>query len=194
MRRCYKPKYMTKRSKRTFAAAITLCVSLLLLFGGIVDGVQAFLFTDAGPITNTFVPAKVSVAIDEAFDGTNKSNVNVTNSSDIPVYVRIKLVTYRVNGTRQHIGGAATVPTFTPGNGWVEKDGFYYYTSPVAAGETPASPLIGSPGIALKEYSDADGGKQVIEVMAEAVQAQGVDESGKKAVVLAWGLDPELLR
>ncbi len=194
MRRCYKPKCVTKRSKHTFSAAMTLCVSLLLLVSCVVGGVLAYLFTQTDSITNTFTPAKTSVKVEESFDGAMKSGVTVKNTGDIPVYVRIKLVTYRVNDVEQHIGGAAEIPTFTPGIGWVENGGFYYYTSPIAAGGSPASPLIGSPGITLQKYTDADGGKQVIEVMAEAIQALGVDASGKKAVVLAWGLDPETLR
>ena len=49
----------------------------------------------------------------------------------------------------------------------VDDEGYYYYTQPVAPGGQPAADLIGSPGISLEDsYEDADGGKQVIEVMA----------------------------
>lgn len=46
--------------------------------------------------------------------------------------------------------------------------------------------------ITLQRYNDADGGKQVIEVMAEAIQADGMVD-GEKAVVKAWGVDPSTL-
>ena len=47
---------------------------------------------------------------------------------------------------------------------------FYYYTLPVAPEKTPAANLIDT--ITLTgSYNDADGGKQVIEVMAEAIQS-----------------------
>ncbi|MDD6047684.1 MAG: hypothetical protein PUC97_09760, partial [bacterium] len=76
------------------------------------------------------------------------------------------------------------IPTFTPGTNWVKSGDYYYYTLPVAAnGGTPANPLIGEPGIALIEYTDADGGMQAIEVMAEAIQSQPA-----KAVGEAWGV------
>ena len=69
---------------------------------------------------------------------------------------------------------------------------YYYYTLPVAPGGKPATDLISS--ITLTgSYSDADGGKQVIEVMAEAIQAKGVAADGTKIVVKAWGVDPETL-
>ena len=83
----------------------------------------------------------------------------------------MKLVTYRVNEKGERIGGTATIPGFTLGNGWFAKDGFYYYNKPVAPDAKPANDLIGSSGIALKEYTDADGGRQVIEVIAEAIQS-----------------------
>ena len=51
----------------------------------------------------------------ESFDGTTKTNVDVVNDSNITAYIRVKLVTYRVNDAGQHIGGTAAIPSFTPG-------------------------------------------------------------------------------
>lgn len=143
--------------------------SLLVLILGI-GGTLALLVDRDESITNTFTPAQVSCHVTENFDGTTKSNVNVVNDSNITAYIRVKLVTYRVNDAGQHIGGTAGIPTFTPGDGWFEQDGYYYYSQPVAAGASPATALISS--ITLNDtYTDADGGKQVIEVMAEAIQS-----------------------
>lgn len=163
--------------------AAALLLSVLLLLGVTVAGTLAYLSVSTRPVENTFMPSKVSCEVTENFNGTKKSNVNVKNTSDIDAYIRVRLVTYRVNNAGQHIGGTATIPDFTPGAGWVEgSDGCYYYTEPVAAGEKPATDLISS--ITLEgSYSDADGGKQVIEVMAEAIQS--VPE---QAVGQAWGV------
>lgn len=46
-------------------------------------------------------------------------------------------------------------------------------------GESPATPLIGEDGIELSSYTDADGGKQVIEVMAEAIQSSPAEAVGE---------------
>lgn len=79
-----------------------------------------------------------------------------------------------------------------PGADWVKNGDYYYYTQPVAPGAKPSADLINS--ITLTgSYTDADGGKQVIEVMAEAIQAKGIAADGIKAVVKAWGVDPEKL-
>ena len=158
----------------------------------VVGGTVAWLSTKSAPITNTFLPSHVSCSVTEEFNGTTKSNVNVTNTGDIDAFIRVKLVTYRVNDEEQHIGGTAEIPDFKPGAGWVKKGDYYYYTKPVAPDKQPETYLISS--ITLTDpYDDADGGKPVIEVMAEAIQANGVADGGTKAVVKAWGVDPEEL-
>lgn len=161
--------------------SLVLVVSLLALLLVVAGGTLAWL-TAQDSVSNTFTPAHVSCVVDEKFDGETKSNVNVTNTSDIDAFIRVKLVTYRVNDAGQRIGGTATIPPFTPGTGWVKYGDFYYYTKPVAPQQQPKEALIGS--ITLKgSYDDADGGKQVIEVMAEAIQSQP-----DRAVGQAWGV------
>lgn len=155
--------------RRGGLAAVLLSAALVSALA--VGGTVAWLTADTEEVVNTFTPAQVSCEVTEAFDGTVKRNVNVKNTSDIDAYVRVKLVTYRVNENGQRIGGTAAIPAFDPGNGWFEQDGCYYYSSPVAAGSSPAGPLIGADGITLTFYTDADGGKQVVEVMAEAIQS-----------------------
>lgn len=172
----------SRKQKTGKAAALVL--SFLLLTAVSAGGTIAYISTKTDAVTNTFDPSHVSCEATETFDGTVKSNVNVTNTGDIDAWLRVKLVTYRVNEEEQHIGGIAKIPDFTPGEGWVFHDGCYYYTLPVKPGEQPAADLINS--IPLQEsYSDADGGKQVIEVMAEAVQskpAQAVGEAWKVTI------------
>ena len=172
-----------KQRSRKNTRIITLLIALLLFSALAVGGTVAWLTANATPVENTFTPSKVACSVTEEFDGTTKSNVNVTNTGNIDAYIRVKLVAYRVNKDNQHIGGEAEIPTFKPGDGWVKSGDYYYYTLPVAAnGGTPANPLIGESGIALTEYTDADGGKQVVEVMAEAIQSKPA-----KAVGEAWG-------
>lgn len=164
--------------------SLVLVVSLLALLLVVAGGTLAWL-TAQDSVSNTFTPAHVSCEVKEDFNGTIKSNVNVTNTSDIAAFIRVKLVTYRVNDAGQRIGGTATIPTFKPGAGWAKYGDFYYYTLPVAPNATPEAALIGTPGIELKDsYKDADGGKQVIEVMAEAIQSQP-----DRAIKDAWGTD-----
>ena len=171
-----------RRPRRGTKRLTTLLLSGLLLVTLIVGGTVAYLVTQVTPVTNTFTPSHVTCAVTESFNGTVKSNVNVTNTGDTDAYIRVKLVTYRVNKDGQHIGGTATVPPFTPGEKWVPYGGYYYYTLPVAPGQHPAYDLIHS--IQLKgNYDDADGGKQAIDVMAEAIQSAPAEAIGK-----SWGV------
>lgn len=170
-----KPRRGTKRLS-------TLLLSVILVVTIAVGGTVAYLVTQDAPITNTFTPSHVTCQVTEDFDGTKKENVNVFNTGDTDAYIRVKLVTYRVNDAGQHIGGTAAIPSFTPGQNWVENGGYYYYTLPVAPGQKPAYDLIES--IQLKgNYDDADGGKQAIDVMAEAIQSAPAEAIGK-----SWGV------
>ena len=188
----YEARHLQRRRKRRSKKTGMLFLSLLLVIGMVVGGTVAWLSTKSAPITNTFLLSHVSCSVTEEFNGTTKSNVNVINTGDIDAYIRVKLVSYRVNDEEQHIGGTAEIPDFKPGAGWVKNGDYYYYTKPVAPDEQPAAALISSI-ILTGSYTDADGGKQVIEVMAEAIQANGVADNGTKAVVEAWGVDPETL-
>ena len=177
----YESQHLQHRRKRRSKKTGTLFLSLLLVATMVVGGTLAYLFTNTEPVENIFTPSYVSCSVTEEFNGTIKSNVNVTNTGNIDAYIRVKLVTYRVNDEGQHIGGTASLPTFTLGANWVLYDGYYYYTLPVAPRESPKTNLTDSMKL-VGSYDDADGGKQVIEVMAEAIQS--VPENAVKA---AWG-------
>ena len=177
-----------KRRKKANKRIGILILSLLLIAAAAIGGTMAYLTANTPQVKNTFTPAEVITEITEDFDGYVKKEVNVVNKGDIAAYIRVKLVTYRVNEAGNPIGGAAVIPDFTPGTNWVEYEGYYYYTLPVAPGESPKYDLIGDKGIELKDYAekdptDPDGGKQVIEVMAEAIQSEPAEAVGE-----AWSV------
>lgn len=172
----------TERKRRGRMATVIL--SLVLLLALAVGGTVAWLSARTPNVTNHFTPAYVTCEVTEKFDKTTgvKTNVNVTNTSNVDAYLRVKLVTYRTNDAGQHIGGTAELPKFTLGKDWVEKDGYYYYTLPVAPGQQPATNLADSMTLTAS-YDDVDGGKQAVDVMAEAIQS-----APEKAVADAWGV------
>lgn len=159
-----------------------MVIATVMLLALAIGGTVAWL-TDTSPaVVNTFTPSHVSCEVVEDFNDQTgvKSKVQVKNTSDIPAFIRVKLVTYRTNGKGQHIGGTAKLPAFNPGSGWVEHNGYYYYTQPVQP-QNFTGILIDE--IRLQDpYMDADGGRQAIDVMAEAIQS--VPEA---AVKEAWG-------
>lgn len=182
----YERKYRkapARRSRETGNNRLTaLLLSMVLLIVIAIGGTVAYLVTKDEPIKNTFTPSHVACEVTEKFNGAVKENVNVQNTGNTEAYIRVKLVTYRVNDQGKHIGGTAAIPNFTPGANWVLHDGYYYYTLPVKPGEKPENDLIDKMTL-TGSYADADGGKQVIEVMAEAIQS-----GPQQAVGQAWGV------
>lgn len=161
----------------------TMVIATVLLLALAIGGTLAWLSTKGAPIQNTFLPTKVTCKVTESFNGSTgvKSDVNVENTGTINAFIRVKLVTYRTNDAGEHIGGTAEIPDFEPGEGWVKYHDYYYYTKPVEPNRTPEANLITS--MTLNDaYTDADGGHQAIDVMAEAIQS--VPEGAVKA---AWG-------
>ena len=189
----YKGKYEDKHREEAAAPAnektlrtgrvTAIVMATVLLLALAIGGTVAWLSTKGTPITNTFTPSKVACRVTENFDKATgvKTDVNVENTGNTQAFIRVKLVTYRTNDAGQHIGGTAPLPSFDLGANWVEYKGYYYYKLPVAAGETPATNLTNSMTLTSK-YTDADGGHQAIDVMAEAIQS--VPEAAVKA---AWG-------
>lgn len=159
-----------------------MVIATVMLLALAIGGTVAWLTDKSPAVVNTFTPSQVRCEVVEDFNDQTgvKSKVQVKNISDIPAFIRVKLVTYRTNGKGQHIGGTAELPAFNPGSGWVEHNGYYYYTQPVQP-QNFTGILIDE--IQLQDpYMDADGGRQAIDVMAEAIQS--VPEA---AVKEAWG-------
>lgn len=159
-----------------------LLLTLVLLALALTGATLAYLITHTDPVPNRFTPAMCPATSRRTLTARPRRTVNVTNTGDIDAYLRVKLVTYRVNDDGQHIGGTAAIPAFTPGDGWVKYGDYYYYTYPVAPGQQPETPLIDSLTL-TGSYSDADGGKQALEIMAEAIQSAPADALGE-----AWGV------
>ena len=179
-----KPARLVRKPHKGRGRLAMMVLSIVLLLGVAIGGTLAWLSTKTTPVTNTFTPAEVTCEVEEKFDKTTgvKTNVNVKNTGNIAVYIRVKLVTYRTNDAGQHIGGTAELPEFTPGENWVKYGEYYYYTLPVEPRQQPATNLAKK--MTLKtSYKDADGGKQALDVMAEAIQSEP-----ENAVADAWGV------
>lgn len=179
-----KPARLVRKPHKGRGRLAMMVLSIVLLLGVAIGGTIAWLSTKTTPVTNTFTPAMVTCEVEEDFNENTgkKTNVNVKNTGNIDVYIRVKLVTYRTNDAGQHIGGTAQLPKFNLGENWVEYGEYYYYTLPVAPDEKPAANLADSMTL-TGSYEDADGGKQALDVMAEAIQS-----APEKAVGEAWGV------
>ena len=126
---------------KTWKALIVAALAVVILTAA-VGGTMAWLSTQTQDLTNTFVPAKVTCAVEEDFTegGTEKKDVRIQNTGTTDAYIRAMIVANwctaaDTNGKTKVVAPyAVNASNFIglPGSGWVEHDGFYYYTQPVA--------------------------------------------------------------
>ena len=163
-----------------------LVVSLLALLLVVAGGTLAWL-TAQDSVSNTFTPAHVTCDVEEKFDGKTKSDVTIKNTSDIPVYIRASIVvTWKDSNGNVYgqlpVAGTDYTMTMANDSKWVPNGGYYYYTSPVAVGDTTGT-LISSCTVKAGATPPGDDYKLSVEIIAEAIQSQP-----DRAVGQAWGV------
>lgn len=167
--------------------SLVLVVSVLALVLAVAGGTLAWLSANTTPVTNTFTPAHVTCEVDETFQNNVKSNVKIKNTSNIDAYIRAYVVVTWKNAQGNVYGKLPvknTDYTMTgPETGWEEKDGYYYYTSPVAANGGLTGVLISECKLNEGVMPPADGYSLSVEIIAEAIQSQP-----ETAVGEAWGV------
>ena len=144
-------------------------------------GVYAYLTAKTTPVSNEFVPAKVSCMVEEVFENGVKSDVKIRNTGNVDAYIRAAVIVNFVNADGNIV---ATAPkedvdyTVTWGpEGWTKgADGYWYYKKAVAP-EDVTLPLIVS---ASPTESESELRLQ-IQILASAFQA-----APESAVIEAW--------
>ena len=158
----------TRPRRRKLAKKFLVLLGLVLILGMTVGGTVAYLVRTSTAVTNSFTAAQVSCSVD---------GLAVKNTSNIPAYIR---ATYTVNWMDQAGNVSGTKPTYTPAINsvdWQHVDGIYYYNSKVGVGETTNALITNFSSETSGEY------KLVVEVVAEAIQADGM---GATSAVDAW--------
>ena len=178
---------MSKRIKHLLIAGAALSIAAA------VGLTLAFMFKKAEK-TNRFIPAEVSCTVREKTDGSEvtgiaavgseKSDIRVENTGNVREFLRLKMVSYYVDANGDIVGTVSSqYPTLSLKNGWIAgANHTYYYRFPTYPGGM--TEILCEP-FSLGQMQLADGKTvyQVIEVIAEAVQAEPVS-----AVREAWGV------
>lgn len=180
----YQGEHMNNGGAPKARKTATLLVAIVLLLGVAVGTTVAYLIDRTKPIENKFEYAKTDVTVEEKFDGTTKSNVQVKNESNIPVYIR---ATYVANWVDAYGNIVTSVPTEydyqlneNPDSKWVEgKDGYFYYPTPVQPGKSTDGSLL----YCKVTYPENPEYTLNVEILATAIQSEPKD-----AVKEAWGV------
>lgn len=170
---------MSKRIRLWLIAALALCAAAA------VGVTLSFMFKKAEK-TNTFVPAKVTCEVEESLLSGVKSDVCVKNTGNVAAYLRIRLVSYYVDDNGDIAGRVPSqYPTLTLRNGWIAgADHTYYYPTPVEPGAKTGI-LCDPITLGTVKLADDKTVYQVLEVFAEAIQAEpagAVQEAWKVTV------------
>lgn len=175
MRNTNKSGFRWKRSGILLAAVI-------VLLAGAVGGTWAFLVAQSEPVENNFTYAHVRCTIDEKFDGTTKSNVQIQNTGDIPAYIRARIVV-----TWKNVSGnvSSTVPVKNTDytiafntTDWTQQGDYWYCNTAVDA--TKFTPVLITE--CKKTGTAPDGYDLSVEILADAIQSEPAS-----AVTEAWG-------
>jgi len=170
-----------KSGKKKYSRWLVLSLLIVALVVGGIYGSLALLTDETDPVENTFEPTEVTIEIEEDFDGVKKENIKVTNIGDVDAYVRVRLVSYWQNASGNIVAKDSWFSDagLTLGEGWFKAGDYYYYANPVKVNAFTAEALFAE---AITLTNDpSDGTNQVLEVLAEAVQA-----SPEEAVEDLW--------
>lgn len=140
-------------------------LSLVLLLGVVGGSTLAYLATSSQQVSNSFTPGRVACS---------ESGGYITNTGNVDAYIRAAVVVNWVNGAGE-ICGLAPSYTVDANTGWTKgDDGYFYYNSRVASGGATGIPYS---AISVNG-SEPEGFNQVVQVIAEAIQADGMGASG----------------
>ena len=154
-----------------------LILSLCLIFALAVGTTVALLKANTAPVTNTFTAAKSEITIKEDVKNGKKSSIQVENKGTATSYVRVKLVMNWVSDDGKTISGEpVNINVKYDTNNWFEKDGIYYYKTPVApVGEKPnnvtSNLLQANSPITEPTEGKPEGYHLEVTVLAESIQA-----------------------
>lgn len=166
-----KPRFPTNK-------AAVLLLSMILLIGIAVGTTVAFLVARTEPMKSTFEYAKVSCEVTGS-----KENVQIKNTGNTAAYIRATyVVTWRDAYGKVAVsvpGGYSYTLTENLSNNWKKgTDGYFYYTSPVA----PGNSTLDSLPTCNVTYPDNPEYTLSVEILAEAIQSEPAE-----AVQQAWG-------
>lgn len=156
---------------------LTLFVALVLLLTLAVGGSLAWLVSN-DDVTNSMVPGKVPIQINETVSNNFKSDVTVTNNGNIQAFIRVAIIANAVD-EQGNVTTVGNKPSFTVSSDWTEIGGYYYYNGIVEPDGGETAPLF------TTDVSFANG---EINILAESIQVLGGVTSDGSASVDAWGV------
>lgn len=180
-------KYSKNNRKRRlrWSKQFVLLASIAVMLVGIIGGTLAYLTTSSGSVVNTFTPGKVDITVNENFDGSVKENVAIENTGNVDAKIRAMIVV-TWQDEKGNVYPAAPVEgvdynIFWTKDGWSgPTNGWYVYNDIVPSEDDPETEDVKEDctgylftSCSLVEGKTPEGYHLVVDVIAEAIQAEG---------------------
>ena len=160
-----------RKKKKTFSLLLSIVLLLTLATGGTL----AYIATKSAMAQNQFEPGRVTSSVNVSGD-----TITVVNSnSNVDVYIRAAIVVNWMDGQGNVRGIAPTASDYSlnvnTASWWMDTaTGLYYYKNSVAPGSSTDALVDG-----ITVYGTVPDGYQLsVEVVAEAIQAEGETDIG----------------
>ena len=170
------------KGKRRMVAALALALILVCTVGGTL----AYVFTNSGPVENTFTPSHVATKVVETFDKTTKSDVKIQNIGNTDAYIRAAIVVTwkKADGTVYAMKPQAGDYNIAMGSNWTKSGEYYYYNGTVAPDKMTSALINSCTPVAGKA---PEGYSLSVEIVASGIQSTGM---GATSVQDAWAKAP----
>jgi len=171
---------------------VILLVSLTMLIFTCIGGTLAFLIASTNDVVNTFTPSQVITSVEESIENGVKTDVVIRNDKNsVKAYIRADIIVNWVNDNGDVWASAPAAGDYVISineTDWTQlEDGFYYHNGAVEPDDY-TEVLIENASVA--ETANAPEGYSLsIEIISQAIQADGEDADGKTPVELAWGVE-----
>lgn len=166
------PNLATRWKRRALAQGI----ALILLLQTTVTGTLAFLTDRTQSIKNLFQPSQVTTAVEETFQDGVKTDVKIKNTGDVDAWLRGKVViTWQDEAGNVYSvapkGGTDYTITYDESTWLQGDDGFWYYPTPVEAGESTKVALISRCELS-KAPTTPEGYSLCVEILSSGLQSK----------------------
>lgn len=161
----YKGKHLRKktRSARPWLLAGLLAVLLLASITGTIAYIQVH-----SHISNSFTVAKLSIELNETFDGKDKTNVTVENTGDVPAYLRAAIVVNWKDTDGTVISANESEYSMAMGPEWIQgADSYWYCKKPTDVGQLSPALIESCKPTVVKADQHLS-----VEILIQGVQAE----------------------
>ncbi len=167
--------------------ALLTAAMIAILLTAAIGGTVAWIAASTDPVENVFTPGNVNTEIEEKFENNVKSEIKISNTGSVDVYVRVAIVANWVKDGQIIAPWAGTINhdrTY-----WTLEGNYYYYNGVLEAG-TESNPtytenLLKSAVTYTENDVPVTGAHLEMTVIHQSIQAEPTS-----AVESAWGFVP----